>query len=149
MKLGRINSLIFVTLILLLIFISAIQTSIWQDFRAEKVGVLIICVGGAIGLAFMNNCSYNNPVDGKHSIRMKVYLDDNGISCMNKKHLVWSCNWNEIHHLEKRCNIHRIRSIYIYLSNDEEKPFFFEYSLSAKRAFFETCPREDLVNQIR
>lgn len=148
MRLGQINSFIFIAFMLILVFISAILARVWQDFNIEKLGVFAVCVGGIICLALMNFCSYNNSVDGKHSIRMKMFLDNDGMTCKDKEELIWSCTWNEIHHLEKRSNIHRSRSVYVYLSEDEEKPFFFEYSLSAKRAIFEICPRKDLLDQL-
>ena len=148
MRLGQINSLIFIAFMLFLMLICTFLARLWQEFNIEKLGVFAVCVGGIIFLALMNFCSYNNPVDGKHSIRMKMYLDNHGMKCKDKADLFWSCNWNEIHHFEKRSNTHRCRSVYIYLSEEEEKPFFFEYSMSAKRALFEICPRKDLLDQL-
>ena len=148
MRLGQINSQIIVVLMLLLLLISAILVRLWQDFDNEKLGVYAVCVGGTVVIVLMNNCSYNNSVDGKHSIQMKIYLDSDGMSCMDKDHLIWSCTWNGIHHLEKRLNIHRCRSVYVYLYENEKTPFYFEYSLSAKKALFEMCPRKDLLDQI-
>ena len=149
MRLGQINSRIFVAVMLLLIVISAILVRVWQDFDIDKLDAFAVCVGGTVLLALLNHCSYSNSVDGKHSIRMKVYLDSDGMRCMDKEHRIWSCNWNEIHHLERRFNIHRCRSVYVYLYEEEEKPFYFEYSRSAKKALLEACPREDLLDQLR
>ena len=148
MRLGQLNSLVFIAFMLSLVFISAILACVWQNFNTEKLGVFAVCVGGIVCLALMNYCSYNNPVDGKHSIRMKMYLDKDGMYCKDNEGLIWSCTWNEIHYFEKRSNTHRCRSVYVYLSEEEEKPFFFEYSLSAKRALFEICPRKDLLDQL-
>ena len=148
MRLGQINSLLFVAFMLSFLFISAFFARVWLDFDIKKTGVFAICIGVIIGFALLNTCSYNNPVDGKHSIRMKMFLDANGMNCKDKELLIWSCSWNSVHHLEVRCNIHRCRSVYVYLSENEEKPFFFEYSRSAKKALFKICPREDLLNQI-
>jgi hypothetical protein len=39
--------------------------------------------------------------------------------------------------------------VYVYLYEEEEKPFYFEYSRSAKKALLEACPREDLLDQLR
>lgn len=148
MRLGQLNSLVFIAFMLSFVFISAILARVRQDFTVEELGVFAVCVGGVACMALMNCASYNNSVDGKHSIRMKMYLDKAGMYCKDEEDLIWSCTWNEIHHFEKRGNIHRCRSVYVYLSEEEEKPFFFEYSLSAKRALFEICPRKDLLDPL-
>ena len=143
MRLGRLNSQLVFVLILAFAAWAAVFTRVWQDFSAEKLGVFAICVGGGAAMACMNRFSYSNAVDGKHSFRMKIYLDAAGMTCRDREFPVWSCRWTEIRRFERRTNTHRCRSVYVYLSGDEEKPFHFEYSRSAKKALFAVCPRAD------
>ena len=149
MRLGQINSLVFAALMLFVLFLFAALTHVRQGFDAQKLAVYAVCVGGTVCLLLLNHCSYSNSVDGKHSIRMKVYLNHDGMDCRDREYVIWSCNWNEIHHLEKRRNTHRCRSVYVYLDENETSPFFFEYSLSAKKALFEFCPRKELLDLIK
>ena len=85
----------------------------------------------------------------KHNFWLMISMDSRGIACYYKTEQVWSCRWDEIHHLEKRTNPFRNRSLYIFLSAEEEKPFYFEYCLASKKALFAACTREDLLADAR
>ncbi len=149
MRLGQINSLVFVALMLLVLFIFTALAHVRQGFDIPKPGVYAVCIGGTVCMSLLNCWSYSNSIDGKHSIRMKVYLNHDELCCRYREQRIWSCKWDEIHHLEKRNNTHRCRSVYVYLDEEEISPFFFEYSLSAKKALFEFCPRKELLDQIK
>lgn len=149
MQTGRTDAVGVAALFVLIAFIYSFVIHVRQDFSLEKLIILLVIVvlGAAVG--FLTTLQYDKDRDGKHCIRMKMYLDAGGMICRDKEQTVWSCGWNEIHHLQKGRGAHKYLCVFVFLGEEEKKTFYFEYSTPAREALLAVCPREDLLDQIR
>ncbi len=147
MSIGRIEFAAFLILGIIPIIIASIYAWPWNTYELR---VLALYISGIIAFdVLFTYTRYKNKRDGKNILRMKMYLDNEGIKCKDNDDLIWSCRWNEIHHCEKRYSFQSHRCVYIYLYKDDKAPFYFECSLSANKAFRDICPRKELLSQAR